>query len=148
MDAKFGVKVVESAAVDELLKVDELLTGHELLTADAHLDAVLLDLRCLNGMDAAARVMRLREAGWPMIVVIATPDAGRPTRPRLSDRERSVLVGYVSGLTLKAVASHLGIKPDTAKTYLERAKAKYRDAGRPTYTKLDLVERLREDGIG
>jgi DNA-binding NarL/FixJ family response regulator len=70
-----------------------------------------------------------------------------PTRPHLSGQERAVLLAYASGLTLKAVARHLGIRPDTAKTYLERAKAKYRDAGRPTYTKLDLAERMREDGI-
>jgi two-component system nitrate/nitrite response regulator NarL len=70
-----------------------------------------------------------------------------PARPQLSGQERAVLLAYASGLTLKAAARHLGISPDTAKTYLERAKAKYREAGRPTYTKTDLAERVREDGL-
>lgn len=70
-----------------------------------------------------------------------------PNRPELSPRERAVLVGYASGLTLGATARRLGIRPETAKTYLDRVKAKYRDAGRPTYTKLDLANRVREDGL-
>jgi two-component system nitrate/nitrite response regulator NarL len=71
----------------------------------------------------------------------------RPALPRLSEQERAVLLAYASGMTLKAAARYLGISPDTAKTYLTRVKAKYRDAGRPTYTKLDLADRVREDGI-
>jgi two-component system nitrate/nitrite response regulator NarL len=35
----------------------------------------------------------------------------------------------------------------TAREYLERIKRKYTDAGRPTHTKLDLVERAREDRL-
>jgi two-component system nitrate/nitrite response regulator NarL len=70
-----------------------------------------------------------------------------PARPRLSGQERAVLLAYASGMTLKAAARHLGISLDTAKTYLARVKAKYGDAGRPTYTKLDLADRVREDGI-
>ena len=30
---------------------------------------------------------------------------------------------------------------------LRRIKKKYRSAGRPTYTKLDLATRVREDGL-
>jgi DNA-binding NarL/FixJ family response regulator len=71
----------------------------------------------------------------------------RPARPRLSPRERGVLLAYASGMTLNAAARHLGIKPETARTYLERVKAKYQDLGRPTYTKLDLAERVREDEL-
>lgn len=71
----------------------------------------------------------------------------RPSRPALSPRERAVLLAYASGLTLTAAARRVGVRPDTAKTYLERVKAKYREAGRPTYTKLDLANRVREDGL-
>lgn len=70
-----------------------------------------------------------------------------PARPRLSGQERAILLAYASGMTLKAVARHLGIRPDTAKTYLKRAKAKYGQVGRPAYTKLDLADRVREDGM-
>jgi DNA-binding NarL/FixJ family response regulator len=71
----------------------------------------------------------------------------RPSSPNLSPRERGVLLAYASGMTLKAAARHLGIKPETARTYLDRVKAKYHDLGRPAYTKLDLAERVREDGL-
>jgi hypothetical protein len=48
-------------------------------------------------------------------------------------------------MTLEAAARHIGVKPGTAKTYLDRVKAKYGDVGRPAYTKLQLAQRLRED---
>ncbi|WP_204008966.1 helix-turn-helix transcriptional regulator [Virgisporangium aurantiacum] len=71
----------------------------------------------------------------------------RPDRPRLSTREREILLAYASGMTLTTAARHVGVRPDTAKTYLDRVKAKYLERGRPTYTKLDLADRVREDGI-
>ena len=57
-----------------------------------------------------------------------------------------MLLAYASGLTLDAVAEQVGIRPSTAKTYLERVKAKYREIGRPAYTKLELAQRASEDG--
>jgi DNA-binding NarL/FixJ family response regulator len=71
----------------------------------------------------------------------------RPDRPRLSTREREILLAYASGMTLQTAARHVGVRPETAKTYLDRVKAKYLERGRPTYTKLDLANRVREDGI-
>jgi DNA-binding NarL/FixJ family response regulator len=71
----------------------------------------------------------------------------RPGRPRLSKQEMRILLGYAAGLTLDAAARRAGIRPATAKHYLERVKQKYRSAGRPTYTKLDLAARVREDGL-
>ncbi|MFJ8472349.1 response regulator [Kitasatospora sp. NPDC094011] len=71
-----------------------------------------------------------------------------PDRPRLSPREVQVLLDYASGLTLKSAARRAGITPHTAKDYLDRVKAKYRQVGRPTYTKIDLAARVREDGLG
>src|SRR5918999_1108222 len=73
---------------------------------------------------------------------------GQPIeRPRLSPREREVLTCYASGMTLQGVSRMLGIRPTTVKTYLERIKEKYLEAGRPTYTKVDLAARAREDGV-
>ncbi len=99
----------------------------------------------LDSLEAAIRDIA---AGVPF----CSPETARallsdPRRPRLSRQERAILRAYASGLTLKAAAKHLGIRPDTAKTYLRRAKAKYREAGRPAYTKLELAERMREDGM-
>jgi two-component system nitrate/nitrite response regulator NarL len=72
----------------------------------------------------------------------------RRPQPALSPRERAVLVAYASGMTLKAVANYVGISPETARTYLDRVKTKYQDVGRPTVTKLDLADRVREDELG
>lgn len=69
-----------------------------------------------------------------------------PVRPNLSPKERQVLLEYASGLTLKATARRAGVSPHTAKYYLDRVKDKYQQAGRPTYTKIDLAARVREDG--
>ncbi|WP_424887204.1 response regulator [Streptomyces sp. XH2] len=70
-----------------------------------------------------------------------------PARPQLSPRERQILLDYASGLTLKSAARRAGITVHTAKDYLDRVKAKYQQAGRPTYTKLDLARRVREDSL-
>ncbi|MCB5163379.1 response regulator transcription factor [Streptomyces bambusae] len=74
-------------------------------------------------------------------------DAG-PCRPQLAPRELEVLLDYASGLTLKATARRAGISVNTAKWYLDRVKEKYQEAGRPTYTKIDLARRVEEDGLG
>jgi two-component system nitrate/nitrite response regulator NarL len=68
-------------------------------------------------------------------------------RPSLAPQERAVLVAYASGLTLDAAARQIGVQPVTAKNYLARVKEKYRQVGRPTFTKLDLAARVREDGL-
>lgn len=80
-----------------------------------------------------------------------TPDlaaviAGDGDRPQLSDQEERALVLYASGLTLPAVAEALGVKPDTAKTYLARVRAKYAAVGRPVRSKLDIGRAAVQDG--
>lgn len=71
----------------------------------------------------------------------------RPDRPRLSRQELAILTAYASGMTLQSAASRAGVKVGTAKEYLDRIKAKYSAAGRPTHTKIELAQRAREDGI-
>lgn len=71
----------------------------------------------------------------------------RPDRPHLSTQELAVLKAYASGMTLAAAARRVGIQLATAKKYLDRVKEKYSRAGRPAYTKLDLANRVREDGL-
>ncbi|GAA4011999.1 response regulator transcription factor [Allokutzneria multivorans] len=68
-------------------------------------------------------------------------------RPRLSTQERKILVAYASGMTLAAAARRAGVQPATAKKYLDRVKEKYCQAGRATYTKIDLANRVREDEL-
>ncbi|MEV5969447.1 response regulator transcription factor [Streptomyces sp. NPDC051921] len=82
----------------------------------------------------------------PELAFACAHDSG-PAAPRLSPRERQVLLDYASGLTLKSTARRAGITVHTAKDYLDRVKAKYRQAGRPAYTKIDLALRVREDSL-
>jgi DNA-binding NarL/FixJ family response regulator len=77
---------------------------------------------------------------------LAAAIAGDEDRPKLSEQEERALVLYASGLTLDAVADALHVKRDTAKTYLERVKAKYDAAGRPARTKVELARVAMADG--
>ncbi|MCX4745754.1 response regulator transcription factor [Kitasatospora sp. NBC_01287] len=96
---------------------------------------------------AAIEGIALRGAAHSPELAFACAHDDRPDRPRLSPRELQVLLDYASGLTLKSAARRAGITPNTAKDYLDRVKAKYQRAGRPTYTKTDLAHRVREDGL-
>lgn len=68
-------------------------------------------------------------------------------RARLSDREREVLVLYVSGLEISQIAQQLFVTDNSAREYLRRIRAKYSEAERPASTKVDLLRRAIEDGI-
>jgi DNA-binding NarL/FixJ family response regulator len=101
-------------------------------------------------LDEVARTVRGVASGsdpCPSELAFAIAHDQRPGRPRLSLRERQLLLAYAAGMTLDAAARRIGIRPATAKHYLERIKQKYRSVGRPTYTKLDLATRVREDGL-
>lgn len=96
--------------------------------------------------EAIRTVARGEVAHSPELAFAWSSDT-RPDRPRLAPQERAVLVAYASGMTLNAAARKVGIQPATARGYLDRVKAKYHEVGRPTYTKLDLADRVREDGL-
>ena len=66
---------------------------------------------------------------------------------RLSEREREVLILYVTGLEVPQIARQLFVTNDTAKEYLKRIRAKYNEIDRPAPTKVDLLARAIEDGI-
>lgn len=103
-----------------------------------------------RGLDEVAHAVRAIAAGrdpYPAELAFAMAHDKRPERPRLSTKELQLLLSYAAGMTLDAAARRSGIRPATAKNYLERIKQKYRSAGRPTYTKLDLATRVREDGL-
>lgn len=88
----------------------------------------------------------LRGEEW-MTPDLASAIAGDAERPALSVQEERALVLYASGLTLAAVAAALGVKPDTAKTYLSRVKAKYASVGRPMKSKVDISREATRDGF-
>jgi len=69
-------------------------------------------------------------------------------RPKLSPRQRDVLVAYAAGNALMpAVARSLGIDQESLKTHLRRIRDKYRAVGRPAPTRRDLYVRAVEDGL-
>jgi DNA-binding NarL/FixJ family response regulator len=70
-----------------------------------------------------------------------------PGRPRLSERERNVLLLWFQSASKESVALRLGIKENTVRQYIDRARVKYARAGRPAPTKAALLARAIEDGI-
>jgi DNA-binding NarL/FixJ family response regulator len=78
---------------------------------------------------------------------LAAAIAGDRARPTLSPQEERAIILYASGLPVKSVAEHMGVKPETAKEYLTRARAKYAAVGRPASTKLDLYRAAVNDGL-
>ena len=94
----------------------------------------------------AAMWTALGQGNW-MSPELASVIAGDESRPALSEQEERALVLYASGLTMISVAEAMGIKPDTAKKYLNRVKLKYADAGRPLGNKIDMHEAARQDGL-
>ena len=65
----------------------------------------------------------------------------------LSDRERTAMVLYASGLKIEAVARRMNVKPATAQEYIRRVREKYSRAGAAVPTKTDLYRRAREEGL-
>ena len=72
----------------------------------------------LRGVRAAAR------GDWPLdpraARLLLGESSGRPSGPRLSDRERQVLTLVVDGLPNKLIARRLGISERTVKAHLTR----------------------------
>lgn len=87
----------------------------------------------------------IRGEEW-LTTELADVIADGPGRPRLSSQEKRALVLYASGLTVGEVATSMNVKPDTAKQYLERVKAKYTAAGFSARSKLDLSRIAWVDG--
>lgn len=104
-----------------------------------------------NNLDTLAEVIRaIHNGGLP-----TTPEHAfwlgrddRPRRPRLSPREREILVAVGKGMPHKAIARQLGITMSTVQTHLERVRHKYASVGRPIGHAAHYSERVREDSLG
>lgn len=151
------------ACPDPVINVRRLIgAGHRVLVIDGSSEPTMAAstlaagahgyLTRDHGLAAVATTLRAIAAGgnaWSMGPVMAAEPGGAALRPpHLSEREHGVLMAYASGLTLASTARQLGISTATAKTYLMRVKAKYRQAGLPVRTKIDLAERVRADCAG
>ena len=100
----------------------------------------------------AQTIAKIRQVGQghtlvsPEILSVIDGDADF-VRARLSEREREVLVLYVTGLEIADIAQQLFIAENSAREYLRRIRTKYGEAERPASTKVDLLRRAIEDGI-
>ncbi|HEY0637212.1 MAG TPA: hypothetical protein VGD67_06165, partial [Pseudonocardiaceae bacterium] len=65
----------------------------------------------------------------------------------LSRQETLAATRYAAGDPLGTVARAMRLSPHTAKQYVDRAKAKYRAAGRPCPTRVHLYRHLVDDGL-
>ncbi len=65
----------------------------------------------------------------------------------LSERERTAMVLYASGLTIESVARRMNVKPATAQEYIKRVRAKYLKTGSAVSTKTDLYRKARDEGL-
>lgn len=65
----------------------------------------------------------------------------------LSERERTAMVLYASGLKLTAVARHMNVRPATAQEYIRRVRSKYARIGADVSTKTALYRRARDEGL-
>jgi len=70
-----------------------------------------------------------------------------PSRPTLSDRERTALLLWFQGMSKASVASRMEISVHTANQYINRVRIKYAKAGRPGPTKAALLARAIEDEL-
>lgn len=69
------------------------------------------------------------------------------SRNTLTEKEREAVGLYASGLNIDATAMKMGCSPATAKTYIDRAKAKYQAQNRPATQKVHLFINAIKDGI-
>jgi DNA-binding NarL/FixJ family response regulator len=96
-------------------------------------------------LSTARSVMGLDEAPAPQVDWRPLP-GGAVVRPRLSDGETQALTLYADGHTMGEVAALMGVRYETAKTYLRRVREKYGKVGRVTSSRADLIRRAAEDG--
>jgi len=71
----------------------------------------------------------------------------RPDRPALSDQERTALLLWFQSMSKSAVAARMGISESTVRQYIQRARIKYANAGRPAPTRTQLLARAIQDGL-
>ena len=69
------------------------------------------------------------------------------SRLKLSEREKTALVLYTSGLTMEEVGNRMGVATSTASEYVDRVRAKFRAEGKIAKTKVDLLKLAQEFGL-
>lgn len=65
----------------------------------------------------------------------------------LTERERTAMVLFASGLTIDAVARRMSVKTPTAQEYIKRVRAKYLKTGTAIPSKTDLYRQAQREGL-
>lgn len=65
----------------------------------------------------------------------------------LSEREKTAMMLYASGLKIESVARRMGVKPSTAQEYIKRVREKYSKQGTPLPTRTDIYKQARNEGL-
>lgn len=68
-------------------------------------------------------------------------------RPRLTARERDVLLAWLQCESKRTVAVRCHLSPRTVEGYIDRVRLRYAEVGRPAPTKASLVARALQDGL-
>lgn len=71
----------------------------------------------------------------------------RVDRPKLAPKEVEALRLWFQGMSKASVGRRMDIAEDTVKDYINRARVKYADVGRPAPSKAALLARALEDGL-
>jgi DNA-binding NarL/FixJ family response regulator len=96
---------------------------------------------------AAVRAIHAAAEGHAVVPVPIVQAMVGSTEVRLSPQESTAARLYAEGRALTSVASQMQLSPQTVKQYIDRARLKYRVAGRACPTKVHLYQRLLEDGL-
>lgn len=123
-----------------------MLTGGVVLR-EALLDGGAAGYVCKSeSADHLAEAIRKVAEGGLALDGLAPVVAGRVSIPRLSDRERQVMVLYAQGLPLRVIAHRLNVTENTCNEYLKRVRRKYAQVGRTVRAKGELLRAAVEDG--
>jgi two-component system, NarL family, uhpT operon response regulator UhpA len=104
--------------------------------AEAGADAVVTRF---EGADDLVEAVRAVVAGGGSAPGVAGDDEhGRVGEPTLGAREQEALRLFASGLTIREAAREMATTEETVKSYIKRARRKYRAAGLQLGTKIEL----------
>jgi DNA-binding NarL/FixJ family response regulator len=155
LDLQFAGAAPDRDAVQQICT-----RGHRVVVLSQHTDPDLV-LDCLD--DGVVTYLSKAEGRQHLIAALhaavtdrayQSPTMGKAMhlgrsgdRPRLSNREREVLLLWFQTESKALVARQLYITVATVDTYLARIRTKYAALGRPAPTKAALVARAIRDGL-
>ena len=132
-----GVPILVMSALGEASIVKSVLSAgaRGYFTKTAALDQLLTALQTVLG------------GGTYLSPQVAGVLSAQEPNFKFSDREKTALVLYTSGLTMDDVGKRMGVATSTASEYIDRVRAKLRAEGKTAKTKIDLLRLAQEYGL-